>query len=87
MTDKFEDVVTALDSPADSAFSITPNDGSDLPTITRALYIGVSGDVAVLMRDGSEALFTNAQAGSVLALRVARVKATGTSAQNILGLV
>ncbi|WP_422027228.1 spike base protein, RCAP_Rcc01079 family [Pyruvatibacter mobilis] len=86
MTDKFKGVATGLTSPADTAFAVVPSNDTDLPTVTRGLYVGVSGDISLVMRDGSEAVLANVQAGSALALRIRRVKATGTTAQNLVGL-
>lgn len=86
MTDQFKDHATALDSPAAHAFPVSPSDGALLPETTRAVYVGVAGDLAIVMKSGGEALFTNVQAGSLLPIRAAQVKATGTTAQNIVGL-
>lgn len=74
-----------LDSPATSAAAVTPADGTDLPYFTRALYIGTTGDLAVIMMDGSAVTFPTVPVG-VLDIRVSRVKATGTTASNIVAL-
>jgi hypothetical protein len=69
-----------------SAAGVTTADGSDLPIApTRALYVGVAGDVKVDMADGTTVTFKNAPAG-VLPVSVKRVYATGTAATNILAL-
>ncbi|MDN5882836.1 MAG: hypothetical protein L0H37_10750, partial [Nitrosospira sp.] len=73
MTDKFQDHTSALDSPASHAFAVLPSDGELLPETTRAIYIGVSGDIAVAMKSGAEMLFTNVQSGALLAVRAAQV--------------
>lgn len=87
MSDKFGTYSTGLSSPAVGAFSISPNDAQDLLQVTRAIYVGVSGDISVVMKSGEAVSFIGVGAGAVLPLRVARVNATGTSASNIVGLV
>lgn len=72
---------------ATKAWAITPNDGADLDLITRALYVGGAGDVSVILRDDSGAVTLVAvPAGSLLPIRVKRVRATGTTATSIVGL-
>lgn len=87
MVDHFKILATGLTAPAAGAFPITPDDAQDLSQVSRALYVGVSGDVVVVMKSGDEITFVNAQAGSVLAVRAMRVKASGTTAQDLVGLV
>ena len=50
MTDSFRSHTRSLTSPAEHALAIQPDDAGDLPQVTRALYVGGSGDVAVTMR-------------------------------------
>jgi hypothetical protein len=73
-------------APAVSAAVVAPNDGTDLPTApTRALYIGVAGDVKVDMADGSTVTFAGV-ANGILPISVKRVYLTGTAATNIVAL-
>ncbi len=77
------------EEPATNGTAITPADGTTLTTIPRALYIGGAGDVAVLMaNDGTDTplTFSNLPAGTVLPARVKEVRATGTTATNIVAL-
>ncbi|WP_191057845.1 spike base protein, RCAP_Rcc01079 family [Geminicoccus harenae] len=53
---------------------------------TRAIYVGSTGDVVAIDERGVEVTFKNAQAGSSLPIRTARVKATGTTAGFLVGL-
>ncbi|MEM7620053.1 MAG: hypothetical protein AAF228_06260 [Pseudomonadota bacterium] len=87
MSDKFQNFSSSLLAPASEAFTITPNDTTDLSLVTRALYIGTAGNIVVVMKSGSEVTFNNIPSGTVLSLRTTRIKATGTTATNILGLV
>ncbi len=85
-TDPFSTNATGLDAPALHAFAITPDDNNDLAIATRGIYVGVGGDVAVVTAGGETVTLKNASAGTTLPVRVARVKATGTTATNLIGL-
>jgi hypothetical protein len=75
-------------APAEACFPIEPSDTEDLPRATKALYIGTSGDVALVpVRGGdAEVIFRNLAAGSILDVRVRAVRATGTTAADLVGL-
>lgn len=72
-------------APAGNAFTITPHDTNELAFVTRGLYLGVSGDVAVTTSNGDEVTFLNMAAGIIHPLRVKIVKDTGTDAD--LGII
>ena len=86
MPDPFAQHAAALDAPASHAFAISPSDADDLPSVTRALYVGSGGAIAVHMLSGETAVFTNVASGTVLPLRLRRVLETGTSATDLVGL-
>jgi hypothetical protein len=68
------------------ARAVTPSDSVMLPNgICRALYIGVTGDVAALMAGGSVVTFKAAPVG-ILPVQCQRVNSTNTTATNILAL-
>lgn len=78
-------------APAGVAFAITPSDGADLADVTRGIYVGVAGDVAVSMIDPTtnklaSVTFKNANAGMVIPIITKRVLSTGTTATNLVGL-
>ncbi len=58
----------------------------DLAAETRGLWIGASGDLALVLASGDEVTIAGAVGGTLLPLRVTRVKATGTSAALLVGL-
>ncbi len=86
MTEKFKFRASGNTDPASDGFSITPNDIQELPTTVRALYVGSTGDIVVVMADGSALTFTNVPSGTILPIRIKAVKATGTNAANLIGL-
>jgi hypothetical protein len=54
--------------------------------VTRALYVGGGGNLAVRLQDGTELTLANMPAGTLLPIRVTRILATGTTATEIVGL-
>lgn len=72
--------------PAYNALEVTPNDAVDLANTTRALYVGVAGDVKVDMYGSGTVTFVGVSAGSLLPVRVDRVYSTGTTAASIVAL-
>lgn len=72
---------------ATTAVVITPSDSTDLAIgFTRAIFVGGTGDLSVIMLDGQTITFPSVAAGSMLPLCVSRIRATGTTATNIIAL-
>ena len=70
-----------------SAFSITPNDDTNLISTTIALYVGFSGDVNIICSGDTNAVtFFNVPGGSFLPIKTKRVLSSGTTASGIVGL-
>lgn len=67
--------------PATSAASVSPHDVTDLTVATRALWVGVAGDVTVIMLGGDQVTFKNMTVGWH-PLAVTRVLNTGTGPGN-----
>ena len=84
MTDTFAKHTRSLTSPPEHALAILPAD-QDLAQVTRALYVGVGGDLAVRMQDGGSVVLVNVPSGTLLPLRVCRVLPAST-AGGIVGL-
>jgi len=73
--------------PAINAAAVTPDDSNDLTYMTRALWVGGAGNVTVIMQGGGAAVtFSGVTAGTVLPIRVSRVKSTSTTATLIVAL-
>ena len=74
-------------SPAVKAFAITPDDSADLARLTRAIYVGVTGNISLILKgDDAAVTFVGVPAGTILPLRVTRVRSTGTTATDLVGL-
>ena len=85
MFDRFSAFAQNLTSPVGDGFAITPDDGNDLPQLTRALYVGEGGDLAVKLQSGTDIVLKSVPTGALLPLRVRQVKAA-TTAGSIVGL-
>lgn len=65
--------------------TVTPSDTTTYDPPGRALYVGVTGNVAVRMAgDGATLTFIGVQGGSILSIAVDRVMSTNTTATDII---
>ena len=72
--------------PARRAEAVTPHDTNELTLVSRGLWVGGAGNVAVVMAEGDEVTFVGVSAGTLLPFCVKQVKATGTTATNIVAV-
>jgi len=85
--DKFANQPPQLSSPAVNGAAVTPSDATPLTQPARALYVGGAGDVTVILVGDTAAItFKAVPLGTTLWIRAATVKATGTTATNLLAL-
>lgn len=75
-----------VQAPANGVEVVSPSDSTDLTKVSRALYIGSGGNVAVIMVDGSTGNFASVPTGAILPVRVSRVTNANTTASSILSL-
>jgi hypothetical protein len=88
MSEELIAAIQATIAPSRRVMAITPDDTGYLREATRALYIGEGGDVALIAADDEETtIFRNVASGSVLDVQTVAVKATGTTASAIVGLL
>lgn len=78
--------VPSLESPPSHAAAVTPDDATDLTYTTRALWVGGAGNISVITLGGETVTITGVLAGSLIPIRVNRVRSTSTTATNILAL-
>lgn len=84
----FNEFADSPTAPSLDCFAITPDDGLDLPKVTKAIYIGEGGDIILRPAMGDQDVeFRNLPSGSTLDVRVRAVRATGTTASALVGLV
>lgn len=82
MTDIKVDFEPGATTPPVNATEVTKSDTEDLPFATRAIYVGVQGDVRVQTANGQITTYRDLVGTKVLS--VVRVFATGTTAENII---
>lgn len=85
MANQHDGMSESLTAPADDAVAITPSDSVDLPYISRSIYVGGAGDVVLITKNGQEVTFSGHPVGYI-PVRALRVKATGTTATNLVNL-
>lgn len=75
--------------PFNHLFTITPSDTVDFaaPEIPDAIYVGGTGNIVVVMQDGTTKTLTGVLAGTVYPLSgLRRINSTSTTATAMLGL-
>ncbi|HEY7033195.1 MAG TPA: hypothetical protein VH482_17785 [Thermomicrobiales bacterium] len=79
-------VAATADLPATRGLAITPDDSSDLPFVTRYLSVGQAGNVALIYAGDDDPVTLSLAVGPLYNFAVKRVLATGTTADDIVGL-
>jgi hypothetical protein len=70
----------------EKAIEITPNDTADLGINVKAIYVGSTGTMRVIMHSGQLVNFIGLLAGHIYPIHARRVHQTGTSAGGLIGL-
>jgi hypothetical protein len=87
INDPFESAADSPIAPAERCFAIIPDDAAELPLATKAIYVGGGGSVTLRsVRGTADVVFARVPDGTILDVRVAAVRATGTTATDIVGL-
>ena len=73
-------------SPSRHAFAVAPNDAIPLSPIPKALFVGGAGTVTLRTIDSAADVTLTVQAGQILPLRAAYVRASGTTASGLVAL-
>ncbi len=85
--DTFASATDTVTAPAQSCFPITPEDNADLEYVTKGLYVGGGGDIVLRTKsDDVDIAFRQVPSGTILPVRAVAIRATGTSASDIVGL-
>ena len=84
--DAFDTHSNTLVAPIRDAAAVTPSDSTDLPHLPRALWVGSGGSLSVVTAGGQTVRFDGVPNGTMLPVRAARVRASGTNAGAILAL-
>lgn len=84
MADRYAGSGDDLAGPASQAAAVTPSDTVPLPFASKRLFVGGAGNVALVTTGGAMVTYTGVPAGFYLQVRAATVKATGTTATDIV---
>ena len=84
MADRYAGMGDDLTSPASDGAAVTPSDTVALPVASKRLWIGGAGNVTIVTIAGTTLTYTGVPAGTYLHVRASQVKATGTTATNIV---
>lgn len=86
MSDRFENV-NGLADPARMAFAVTPHATNEIDPLPKAIYVGTGGDIVGRAAGSStDVTFKNLASGQTLDVRLQYVRASGTTATNLVGL-
>ena len=87
MSDAFQGVSDAPFAPATRAIAVTPDDTNPLADVPKGLFVGTGGAIAMRGLNGAaDQLWKNVPSGTVLPFRAQYVRATGTTAADMLAL-
>lgn len=87
MTDAFSRQADSAEAPSSHPLAITPSDTVPLVATPKALYIGTGGTVVLRTASGAaDVTFRNLASGQILPVRAQFVRATGTTATDIVAL-
>jgi hypothetical protein len=85
--DPFFNLADSSFGPSRRAIAVSPHDTNELTILPKALYIGGGGAVVLRsVESASDVTFRNVASGQVLDVRAQFVRATGTTATDIVAL-
>ncbi|MCM8729698.1 hypothetical protein ACFO8O_01765 [Hephaestia sp. GCM10023244] len=86
MTDSFSNGADSVSAPANRAAAVTPHDSNPITDVPKALYVGTGGTITMRGAGPADSVWKNVASGSVLPFRARYVRATGTTATDIVAL-
>jgi len=87
MADRFDSQTDSLSQPARDAFAITPHASNEIDPLPKAIFVGTGGNVTLRAADsGADVLLKNVASGQILDVRARFIRASGTTAADIVGL-
>jgi hypothetical protein len=83
--DPFPQQQDSVLAPSRNTVAVTPHDVNALPSAAKRLYVGATGDVVLRAVDSvADVTYKAVPTGAYISVRAAYVRATGTTATNIL---
>jgi hypothetical protein len=88
MSDAFASFADHAAAPAMRALAVVPHDTIGLAAVPKALFVGTGGNLVLRgAGGGADVLFKNVASGAVLPIRASHVRATGTTAADLVALI
>lgn len=85
--DAFARYADSAAAPSANPLAITPSDSAPLIVTPKALYVGTGGTLVLRTAGGAaDVTFRNVASGQILPVRAQFVRATGTTAADIVAL-
>ena len=86
MADTFATLGDSPELPSRVPFTITPDDAAPLPQVVKGIYVGTGGNVVLRGVGGaSDVTYKNLPDASYIGVRASFVRATGTTAADLVG--
>lgn len=71
--------------PSRAPFAVEPHDSAALPRVPKGIYVGTGGDITLRGVDGdADVTYRNLPDASYVAVRASHVRATGTTAADLI---
>lgn len=87
MADQFAFAADQISAPATRAVAVVPHDSNALVDIPKALFVGTGGTIVLRgVGGGADTTWRNLASGAVVPVRAEFVRATGTTASDLLAL-
>lgn len=86
MPDIFDSMGDSPELPSRVPFALVPSDSVALPQVVKGIYIGTGGDVTLRgVGSTSDVTYKNLPNASYIGVRASYVRATGTTAADLIG--
>ncbi|MEO6248899.1 MAG: hypothetical protein ABIO85_10030 [Sphingomicrobium sp.] len=86
MPDNFDTMGDSPELPSRVPFVVVPSDSAALPQVVKGIYIGTGGDVTLRgVGAVADVTYKNLPNASYIGVRASHVRATGTTAADLIG--
>lgn len=83
--DRFSTTADSLTSPSRTPYAIAPHDQDPLPMVPKGIYVGTGGHVTLRGVDSdTDVTYRNLPDASYIAVRATHVRASGTTATDLI---
>jgi hypothetical protein len=83
--DRFHTNGDSVTAPSAAPFAVIPHDVNELPEVPKGLYVGTGGQVTLRgVGAAADVTYKNLGDGSYIAVRASHVRATGTTAADLI---